>query len=653
MKSGLTKTDSRRSTRWLLALVLFSLVATLWSQSPYLWDRYRVVGDVQNFFWIPRYWDADLFPIDCVHLSHGDVVIEVNFLGLRLMLYPVSLGYGLFFYLVGPLVDHIWLIKCLIFVLIPLCVLLLFKLGRRIGGNRTGLELGLLFVFIILASPQSISIASGLQRALTIPILILFLYFMTTDRYWWAALMVWLGLLFYAPMFPLTALAYVLSMVEFRRPFNPRLKLTRSRIAPIAIASVLSFLVLLLIFASRRGALDDLAPASCPILPSQTSVSPDDTAQNVPLSQDPRYQPGGVVPLFDVFPWYGRAGVFNLGADVLNFFVLLLFGVFIYLVLGPRSLRRLPGPFWCLLASGVLLFGVSLFAILQLSTTALYLPSRYTRGTLILIALCFVGMNWTDFWSSAPSWFRRNRRLLIFFVVTLGVVLVAGFTFFPTSFPIISGLLLARLALWGLLTILGGGFLVWVLQLPIPRILGKGALWQKTLRAIGLLTVCVVTMLSGASYIRTLETKPINPSPAARDVYEFVSTLPKEAVFAGESDVIDGIPLFSERAALFRRLLPREDAPIVEFFDAQYAESPEVVLKFCEQYGVDYLIIDDRAFDSDYLAAGNFFYQPYNDEIVDLVAGRSDFVLLDVEPVFASGSLSVIKCDTETLLIDD
>jgi hypothetical protein len=309
VKNGLAETDSRRSTCWLLALLLFSLIAALWSQAPYLWNRYRVIKDVQNFYWIPRYWDSDLFPVDCVHLSHGEVVIEVNFLGLRLMLYPASLGYGLLFYLVGPLVEHVWLTKRLIFVLMPLCVLVLFKLGKRIKGDRTGLELGLLFVFIILASPQSISIASGLQRALTLPILILFLYFMTADKYVEAALAVWFGLLLYAPMFPLMMLAYVFSMVEFRRPFRPRLNLTRSRIIPIVNVSILSLLVLVLLFASRYGKLEHLVPASCPILPpEETLASSEETSRNVPFLQRPRYQSEGVTPLFSDFPWFGRAG---------------------------------------------------------------------------------------------------------------------------------------------------------------------------------------------------------------------------------------------------------------------------------------------------------------------------------------------------------
>jgi hypothetical protein len=642
---------TKRSTRWLFVLVLVSLLATLGSQSPYLWDRYRVIKDVQGFFWIARYWDAELFPVECVILSQGEAVVEVGFLGLRLLLYPASLGYGLLFYLVGPLVDYVWVIKCLVFILMPLCVLFLFKLGRWVKGNRTGLELGLLFVFVILASPQSISIVSGLQRALTMPILILFLYFMTAGKYTWAALMVWAGLLFYAPLFPLTVLAYLFSMIEFRRPSRPRLNLTRSRVMPIAIVFLLSFLNLLFIFASRYGVLGDLAPASCPMLPStQASASPGETSESVPLAQRPSYKSGGATPYFTVFPWLGRAGVFDTGGDVLNLFVLLLFGGFIYLVLGPRSLRRLPGPCWCLLAAGLLLYGMSLFAILQLHTNVLYLPSRYTRGTLILVALCFTGVNWTDFWHSALGWLHRNGRLLVFFIVALGVALAVGYMLFSTDFPMLPALRLLGLAFLAVLTILGGGVLVWALQRPIPRILGKGDLWKKGLRLVGVFAVCIVTLLAGTAYIRTLEAKPIDPSQTERDVYEFVATLPKGVMLAGEPEIMNGIPLFSERAVLFRDLFPREEAPIVEFFDAQYAESPQEVLDFCQRYGVDYLAIDTTVFGPDYLAASDFFYQPYNDEIVDLVAGRSDFVLLDVKPAFTSGSLSVIKCDADTLL---
>ena len=83
--------SSKWTSRFLILVLLLSLVLVLWSQSPYLWDKYRVIKDVQNFYWMARYWDPDLFPVDHVYLSSGRV-IELDVLGLPFLLYPASLG---------------------------------------------------------------------------------------------------------------------------------------------------------------------------------------------------------------------------------------------------------------------------------------------------------------------------------------------------------------------------------------------------------------------------------------------------------------------------------------------------------------------------------------------------------------------------------
>jgi len=142
----------------------------------------------------------------------------------------------------------------------------------------------------------------------------------------------------------------------------------------------------------------------------------------------------------------------------------------------------------------------------------------------------------------------------------------------------------------------------------------------------------------------------INPSDPERDIYEFVGSLPKDVVLAGDLEIMSGIPLFSQRSVLFRELHPDINAPILDFFDALYAESPETVLGFCQRYNLSYLVLDRTDFAPDYLAEGNFFYQPYNDMIVEMVAGRTNFVLPHLQPVFASGPFVVIKCDAETVL---
>jgi hypothetical protein len=162
--------------------------------------------------------------------------------------------------------------------------------------------------------------------------------------------------------------------------------------------------------------------------------------------------------------------------------------------------------------------------------------------------------------------------------------------------------------------------------------------------------VGVMVVSLGTVYINTLEAETTNPSEHERDIYAFVASLPKDAVFAGDPDVMTNIPLFSKRSVLFRDLFPRSDAPIVEYFDAQYAEIPERILDFCQRYQVSYLVMDTREFDPDYVDNGEFFYQPWNDGIVEAVAGRSDFVLPQTQPVFASGPFVVTECDEETIL---
>jgi hypothetical protein len=257
-----------------------------------------------------------------------------------------------------------------------------------------------------------------------------------------------------------------------------------------------------------------------------------------------------------------------------------------------------------------------------------------------------VGLNWGDFLEKAPSWFRRKAPLLIFFVVSLTLALVVTYLLFPTRLLLFPLLWFMALILSGMSVVLGGSSLFWLTR-GGKRLRGAG-------RFVIPLAMGIIAVSAGVFYIRTLGIRTINPSDAERDIYEFVSSLPKDAVLVGDPVVMSGIPLFSQRSVLFRDLHPdiNPNAPIfiLEFFDAQYAESPEVMLDFCQRYRISYLVLDTTDFTPDYLAKGDFFYQPYNDRIVEMVAGRSDFVLPRLQPIFASGPFVVIKCDTETLL---
>jgi hypothetical protein len=383
----LSDLNATQWTRRLLALVLgVSLLLTVWSLSSYLWDRYRVVRDVQNFYWMALAQDPNLFATDYLHIS-SSYIVEVDILGFRLLLYPLSLGYALFFYLASTVIDYVWLTKLSVWVLVPLCVIYLFKLGKLLEDNLTGVSLGLIFVFFILASPLSISIVSGLQRAFAVPLFIAFLYYLIRQQYIGAGLLIFISSLVYLPSFPPMVLAYALSFVNLKRPFKLSLGVTRSQLMPLAVALLLSSFIVALALAVQL----ELLPTSTP-----TAFS-SDTLEDVPVADNPVYQSQGSMSLFIGFPFLGRAGIFDTGGDAANFLVMLVFAFLIYKVVGPSSLQRMSGALWCLLAGSFIMYAVSLFFVFGLSSFALYLPSRYTRGTLFLGALFFAGLNWVDF----------------------------------------------------------------------------------------------------------------------------------------------------------------------------------------------------------------------------------------------------------------
>jgi len=91
-----SKWNMPTKTHKLLAFTLgVSLLLTIWASSSHLWDRYRVVMDVQSYYWMALAQDPTLFARDYLYLPSNSV-IDTNVLGFRLLLAPRSLGHGLF-----------------------------------------------------------------------------------------------------------------------------------------------------------------------------------------------------------------------------------------------------------------------------------------------------------------------------------------------------------------------------------------------------------------------------------------------------------------------------------------------------------------------------------------------------------------------------
>jgi hypothetical protein len=140
---------------------------------------------------------------------------------------------------------------------------------------------------------------------------------------------------------------------------------------------------------------------------------------------------------------------------------------------------------------------------------------------------------------------------------------------------------------------------------------------------------------------------------AHRRLYEYLGTLPKDALIAARPDLADGIPIFAKRSVYlnFEMSVPLYDRYWVEmssrtrnFFRAYYAEDLRDVVGILSRAGVTEIVVDRSDFDSRKLADGVYF-EPFRSEIRQETAGHSFFALAhlpDASCAFRDGTICVV-----------
>ena len=71
-------------------------------------------------------------------------------------------------------------------------------------------------------------------------------------------------------------------------------------------------------------------------------------------------------------------------------------------------------------------------------------------------------------------------------------------------------------------------------------------------------------------------------------------------------------------------------------------------MSFCQDFQIDYFVINQTHFDPAYLAQNQFFFQPYNDLIINMVATVTDYstlVMPKLTPSYENAPYVIIKCD--------
>ncbi len=124
---------------------------------------------------------------------------------------------------------------------------------------------------------------------------------------------------------------------------------------------------------------------------------------------------------------------------------------------------------------------------------------------------------------------------------------------------------------------------------------------------------------------------------------DYIKNVPSNALIAAHPQLADGIPVLAQRKVLINQELsiPLLDpywnevtSRTEDFFDAYYADSWAQLKHFFSKYKIDYLIVDTRHFEQEYLDRGWFHIEPFNSQIKKKIERQTFFILTSPKETF-------------------
>ena len=614
-------------SKWFWGVLLLTLLATLYVQIPTFADLYRTDDDLRQYFWMARFQDPDVFPGDPI-IDDIKRVHTIDVLGFELVCQFESLGFSVIYQLASYLIPPLILNKILPLIVMAICVAYLFALGRELrDSERWASFLVLSFVLFSLSVSPNSSPLTGLERSFQFVLLTMFMYYFVIDLPLGLIVTLVVQVLIYTPMFVVSVMAYAVSLIRWEGG-RLGIDLRMRRIWPLLVGVALAMLVLLPALTDSRV----------------VTVSLGEEGEQVPLWQNPNYGPSGRVPIFPKsfsgFPSFLLAGYGGLApADSWWHLTPLIFLTVIILVcVGTKSLR-IDRRIHSLLLGSLVAWLLVWLGALTTGHFVLRYPFKYTNAPFPLWMLFYCTLNGSQFVDTCARVFRsKSRKWLV--VWAGGAVSILG------SFFIKDELAAALVKILGALTFIGGaaGLLFWRMREGAAP---PGSTSGKSLRIAWVAYILVLLLV----FVPRMKSYTVAVPLEERPLLDYVAALPKDVLIAGDPEVMSNIPLFAKRSVFFSSEISYVGQTRVDdFYSAYYADRPEDVYAFCEEYGVDYLVVNRGHFLEDYLAAAQFFYSPYNEYIVDLVAGRTAFFLASIpndEVEFTSGRLFVWRCSAK------
>ncbi|MCT7955550.1 hypothetical protein NG795_09795 [Laspinema sp. D3] len=191
----------------------------------------------------------------------------------------------------------------------------------------------------------------------------------------------------------------------------------------------------------------------------------------------------------------------------------------------------------------------------------------------------------------------------------------------------------------------------WALEVLTPF---SGQLQQ--ILAAGMTLFFTAALIFYPNYTPSFPRTNYRPGPLP-DLYQFFQQQPQDSLIASLSGEANNLPTFSHRSILVGReyAIPYHQGYYREFSQrmrdvirAQYSGDKTVVQGVIEQYGIDFWLIEQSAFEPGYFTRNRWLqqYQPEADEaIASLKSGNLPFVAEAIAPctVFETGDFLVLQ----------
>jgi hypothetical protein len=125
-----------------------------------------------------------------------------------------------------------------------------------------------------------------------------------------------------------------------------------------------------------------------------------------------------------------------------------------------------------------------------------------------------------------------------------------------------------------------------------------------------------------------------------KDLFQFLRTLPKDAIIASHPTLSDAIPLFTQKRVFINHELSQPfyekywetiQKRTLALFKAYYSNNPDYIYDFCQKNNIDYLVIHEETLSKKYIHSRKIYFEPFNQQIESFIHNNYQPALMNIK----------------------